>query len=326
MFEVLFTRLYALARHCNGPLAEERRRYLANCAEHGMAIPTLKVVAHYLLRIAKYLKLGKRRNDQVSMAEVEAAAVRWANRRPHPPKWKTRRFAQRRFLRHSRQWLQFIGRLEQPAAAPHAYAERVAAFAEFQSEKGLSPQTITDRCRVVQGFLDRLYESTHMKNVTPTQIDNVLQERALAGNLKRVSIRRYAQCLRTFFRYAEIRGWCRKGLAAAIMAPVVYAQENIPAGPSREDIQRLLATTEGDRPADIRDRALLMLLIVYGFRSGEVRHLQLEDLDWTGELIRLRRSKQRVRTQLFPLSRTIGDAILRYIKKVRPGRPAVRSF
>jgi integrase len=61
-----------------------------------------------------------------------------------------------------------------------------------------------------------------------------------------------------------------------------------------------------------------MLLIVYGFRSGEVRNLQLGDLDWTGELIRLRRSKQRPRIQFFPLSRTVGDAILRYIKEVRP--------
>lgn len=318
MFEVLFTRPYAIARHRNGPLAEQRRRYLADCAEHGTAIPTLWVLAHYLLTIAKYLKLGKRGNELISMAEVEAAAARWAGRRHRPPKMQTKFFAHRRFLCHARRWLQFMGRLEQPSVVPHAYADRIAAYAEFQREKGLSPQTIHDRGRVVQGFLDRLCESTHMKNVTPTQIDNVLQQRALAGNLKRVSIRRYAHCLRTFFQYAETRGWCRKGLAAAIMAPVVYSQENIPAGPSREDVQRLLATTEGDRPADIRDRALLLLLIIYGFRSGEVRRLQLEDLDWTGELIRVTRSKQRGRIQFFPLSRTVGDAILRYIKEVRP--------
>lgn len=59
------------------------------------------------------------------------------------------------------------------------------------------------------------------------------------------------------------------------------------------------------------------MLIVYGFRSGEVRQLQLDDLDWEGEVIHLRRPKQR-RTQVFPLSRTVGDAILRYIKEVRP--------
>ena len=217
----------------------------------GMAIPTLLVLAHYLLTITKYLKLGKRGNELISMAEVEAAAARWAGRRHRPPKMQTKFFAQRRFLRHAQRWLQFIGRLEEPVPSQHAYAERVAAFAEFQREKGLSSETIHNRCRVVQGFLDRLCENTHMKNVTSTQIDNVLQERIIAGNLKRVSIRGYAHCLRTFFQYADTRGWCCKGLAAAIMAPVVYAQENIPAGPSREDVQRLLATTEGDRPADI---------------------------------------------------------------------------
>ena len=101
------------------------------------------------------------------------------------------------------------------------------------------------------------------------------------------------------------------------MAPCVYAQESIPSGPSWDDVRRLLATTERDRPSDIRDRAILLLLIVYGFRSGEVRQLRLDDLDWEQELIHVRRSKQR-RTQVFPLSRTVGDAILRYLKEVRP--------
>jgi len=318
MFGVLFTRPYAIANHRNGPLAGQRRRYLAHCAERGVAIPTLLVLADYLLTITKYLKLGKRGNELISMAEVEAAAARWSNRRPHPPKWKTRRHAQRRFLRDARRWLHFIGRLEQPVAIPHAYAERVAAFAKFQMEKGLSSQTIRSRGRLVQMVLDRLSEGKlRMEKMTPAHIDATMSKLIIGGNLTRVSIRTYAAYLRAFFRYAETRGWCRAGLAAGIMAPCIYAHEGIPSGPSWKDVQRLLATTERDRPSDIRDRALLLLLIVYGFRSGEVRQLRLDDLDWEGELIHLRRSKQR-RTQVFPLSRTVGDAILRYLKEVRP--------
>ena len=116
MFEILFTRPHAIARHSKGPLGEQRRRYLADCAERGMAIPTLWVLAHYLLTITKYLKLGKRGNEVISMAEVEAAADRWASRRHRPPKMQTKFFAQHHFLRHARRWLQFIGRLEQPVA------------------------------------------------------------------------------------------------------------------------------------------------------------------------------------------------------------------
>ena len=36
-------------------------------------------------------------------------------------------------------------------------------------------------------------------------------------------------------------------------------------------MQRLIATTEGARPLDVRDRAILLLLAVYALRSGEVR-------------------------------------------------------
>jgi site-specific recombinase XerD len=79
----------------------------------------------------------------------------------------------------------------------------------------------------------------------------------------------------------------------------------------------LLATTEGDRPADIRDRAILLLLAVYGLRAGEVRHLRLEDFDWEQELLSVTCPKTR-QTRTYPLSRLVGDAVLRYLKEVRP--------
>ena len=318
MFEVLFTRPQLLARHRNGPLAEQRRRYLADCAQRGMRVPTLLVLADYLLTIAQYLRLDKKGDELIPLSGLKAAAVRWANRRPRPADKQGRRFSERRFLRNARRWLQFMGRLEQPAAVPHVYAERVAAFAEFQGEKGLSLQTIRGRGRVVQTLLDRLCGGkTRMEKLTPRHIDAAMSQMTLGGNLARMSIRTYAAYWRAFFMYAEGRGWCRAGLATAIMAPCIYAQETIPSGPSRDGVQRLLAMTEGDRPSDIRDRAILLLLIVYGFRSGEVGQLRLDDLDWEGELMHLRRPKTR-RTQVFPLSRTVGDAILRYLKEVRP--------
>jgi integrase/recombinase XerD len=62
--------------------------------------------------------------------------------------------------------------------------------------------------------------------------------------------------LRVFFRYAEQRGWCSRGLATAIMCPRIFADEGLPKGPSWEGVRRLLATTEGDDPKSIRDRAI----------------------------------------------------------------------
>ena len=74
-------------------------------------------------------------------------------------------------------------------------------------------------------------------------------------------------------------------------------------------VQQLLMGTMGDGPVDIRDRAILMLFAVYAVRSEEVQRLQLEDLDWNRGVIRIIRQKSR-RTQQYPLTPTVGDAIL----------------
>jgi site-specific recombinase XerD len=141
---------------------------------------------------------------------------------------------------------------------------------------------------------------------------------------KRSSLSCLASSLRSFFRYAEGQGWCAPGIAAVIESPRLYAREGIPEGPSWEDVQRLLESTCGDRPADIRDHAILMLLAIYGLRRGEVARLRLDDLDWAGERIVVPRPKQR-RIQYYPLVPTVGEAILRYLREVRP-RSAQRSL
>ncbi len=52
-------------------------------------------------------------------------------------------------------------------------------------------------------------------------------------------------------------------------------------------------------------------------RRSEVAGLKLPDIDWKNEQLYLRRAK-RSKPQVFPLSKTVGEAILRYLKEVRP--------
>lgn len=106
-------------------------------------------------------------------------------------------------------------------------------------------------------------------------------------------------------------------IAKGIMAPRFMRDESVPKGLKREDVLRLLATTEGNRPVDKRDRAILMLFIAYGLRAGEVGGLRLEDIDWKNERLQVRCPKPG-RTHVYPLSRGVGDAVLRYIREVRP--------
>ncbi|WP_081716363.1 tyrosine-type recombinase/integrase [Paraburkholderia mimosarum] len=125
-----------------------------------------------------------------------------------------------------------------------------------------------------------------------------------------------ADALRSFFRYAQAQRWTT-GDAAAITSPRRYAQEGLPLGPRWDEVQQLVGCFSGNSAADLRDRAIVLLLAVYGLRRGEVTRLRLEDLDWAGEKLYVTRPKQRC-TQQYPLDSVVGDAIVRYQKEARP--------
>ena len=150
-------------------------------------------------------------------------------------------------------------------------------------------------------------------------IDRAVAEKRAKDGWSRHSLRTYAGTLRAFLRYAEDQGWCARGLAAAVRPPRVYAGEGLPTGPAWDDVRRLLATTEGDEPAAVRNRAILLLLTQYGLRAGEVCRLRLDDIDWEAESLRVRRPKPG-RVGRYPLARSAEDAILRYLREGRPRR------
>ena len=88
-------------------------------------------------------------------------------------------------------------------------------------------------------------------------------------------------------------------------------------GPTWHTVGRMLAATGGDDPTSIRDHAIIVLLSVYGVRSGEVRRLRLDDIDWLGNRIRFIRSKSG-RHEEAPLVARVGNAIARYLREARP--------
>lgn len=314
MFDRFLKDPHALKRQQNGPLAEERLRYLAHCIKQQLSWETLRGTASYILVIAQELRLAERPGELITPAEIEAAADRWV----HRPRPRMKDLRMHSFTGHAVRWLTFLGRLQRPVTV-QPYADYVGQFAEYQlRERGLTRQTV-ERCSgVLNWLLAELTEGKRrLKTVTVAQVDDLLAKKIRKGRYARVTIQGWASNLRTFFRFAEERGWCRKGLAAAIIGPKVYSQEKIPAGPSWDEVKRLLATTEGDRPTDVRDRAMLLLLVVYGLRAGEVTKLRLKDFDWEREHLTVPSGK-RQRPRTYPLCRAVGDAVLRYLSEVRP--------
>ena len=332
MFDRFFKMPRTVTRQENGPWVEERRRYLAHCAALQMKCCSLQQIATYTLMIAQTLRLAERPEAMVTLTEIEAGADRcvWLlNRRRQSGRSKTLKGdgLRNNFRWHATRWLKFLGRLQMPTPGPRPYANLVTEFRDYMlRERGLAPSTIAARSHTLQAFLGEIDEAgLSLSRLTVAQVNDLLVKKVHEHNYARRTIKSWATAIREFLRFAERRGHCQRGMADGIKSPHLYRHEGLPIGPSWDDVKRLLAATEGDCPIDIRNRAMLMLLAVYGLRGGEVTALRLEDFDWKQELLRVPLGK-RMKPRAYPLCRSVGDAVLRYLREVRPRTHHRRIF
>ncbi len=315
MFDTLFTRPHVLARYSAAPCLESRASYLSHCKAQGYPRSSLKKIAWVLLVFSQSIDLC--RLGRITRKEIEFAVDHRIRFKRQPKLAKESKSTRVLFIGTVIAWLRFLGYFEEANPEPEPFSSQVEDFSKFmREERGLAPATITFRHDEVLNFLSSIGRSkASLSAISIGEIDTYLAHKGRNGWSRR-SLRTLADALRSFFRYAQAQGWA-SDLAEAIIAPPLYAQEGLPFGPTWEQVQRLVASISSDSATDIRDRAIVLLLAVYGLRSSEVTGLHLEDIDWTGGILHITRSKQRC-SQRYPLDTDVGNAIVRYLKSARP--------
>jgi integrase/recombinase XerD len=323
MFEKLFGKVSDIVYHTIAPYAVERRRFLEHCHTQGFAKTCLEQVAGILLTAA--IDLEAHGGLDVDQAGIDAAAIRIERVRSEAGFAHGTHAYRRAFLRYTTRWLLFTGHLQDAAPRPRPHTALLDDFDLWmREERGLSPATLGNRRWHLEKCLDWLHEQgRRVSDLELRDLDAYLQHLHGKG-LSRVTIKIHTNAIRAFLRHAERRAWCAAGLADALHGPRIYREHGLPLGPSWDEVKRLIEDAASDDPADVRDRAILLLLSVYGLRAGEVAGLRLEDIDWEHDRLTVRRSKQG-RSQVYPLVPVVGQAILRYLQEARP-RSASREI
>lgn len=163
-----------------------------------------------------------------------------------------------------------------------------------------------------------------MAGLSVTDVDRYMDLRA--PKLTRCSLKSVAERLRSLLRYLHTTGRVATDLSGHVIAPMLYAYEGVPSVLDRGQIIAVLESAKRDKtPAGLRDHAILQLLAIYGLRSGEIRHLRIEDIDWRTDTIHVRHNKTRAST-LLPLLAPVGEAVLAYLRSGRPETDAREIF
>lgn len=306
MLKTIYSTPFALSRHRAGPLLEERERYLQHCAEQGGTQRTQYQRAVQILWLARRMQAG----DQQGVDAARLSQLIQAEPTP------SRAHARRTEI-HSRNWLKFLGWWRIPPNPVPFQADLDHFVCWMRDERGLTSSTVNQWQDKTATFL-RWYAQTgrDLSLLHPEDIDAYFTTYG-ADRWGRVSISYMVGMLRCFLRHLASRGRCDPHLAASLFGPRRYALEKIPPALSWDEVRQVIAAADTDDPRDIRDRAILMLMAVYGLRRSEVADLRLDQIHWQARELHILRHK-RNQAQVFPLVETVAVALARYIDTVRP--------
>ena len=237
---------------------------------------------------------------------------RWQRLRPDP----SDRFALQQFTA----FLQHKGVLSFAAASagPMTDAELCVQGYEnyLRHQCGLAPGTVANYRPFVLNFLQHRFASgsVTLSRLSASDMIEFVQHQVPKLSPGRAKIMTAA--LRSFLRYACHLGEVVPELVAAVPAVAHWKQLNIPRGIGTDQVQQILASIDRSSATGWRDYAILMLLSRLGLRSGEIRKLELDDIDWNNATLRVRTKGGKCRT--FPLSQAVGDALADYLRHERP--------
>ncbi len=188
----------------------------------------------------------------------------------------------------------------------------------------------------VKEFLDFIHVERGYSDNTVRAYRRDLEQffRSSGGDLSREKIMRYVEslyhdgfsvasaerklaCLKSFFHYAVGEGWLQLDPTSDISLP--KKSKRLPKALSFSETDRLLASTQGKDPLDMRDAALLELLYATGLRASEIVSLNINDINLSVSFVRClgKGSKERI----VPVGEAAMAAMREYLEKARPALP-----
>lgn len=208
--------------------------------------------------------------------------------------------------------------------ATSSQAAKPELFCQFeqwmQAHRGVRPTTLRNYQLHIVDLLTTLGE--YPERYTATMLYTAILNYAL-GRSHELAKKRVT-AIRMFIRFLIATGRCQPGIEAAIPVLAEWPLARLPRYLPVEEVERVLAGTDGITPISIRDKAILLLLVRLGLRASEVAELALPDIDWSAGTFSVM-GKSRREAKL-PLPQEVGDALLKYLEFARPSVETNRVF
>ena len=210
-------------------------------------------------------------------------------------------------------------RVRPPATALlRAYADHLARH------RGNPEMTVHKRLDHVTKLLDHLTrQGKTWRTMVLSDTDEFLIQ--CSRRYARATTADIAGSVRSFARFLLATGRISIDLAESVISPVQPKYERPRRALPWEDVQRLLRAVDTSSARGLRDHALLLMMSTYGLGAGEVIRLQLQDIDWNVNTLKVVRPKTGVAYTL-PLLPAVAKVLARYLRHGRPPQTPTRHL
>jgi site-specific recombinase XerD len=138
-----------------------------------------------------------------------------------------------------------------------------------------------------------------------------------AARVKPVRCQLLIASIRALLRFLIAEGAIPPNLHRAIPVICEWRHASLPRYISTEELERVAEICRTPTAGSLRDRCIVLIMARLGMRAGEIRQLNLEDIDWIEGVIHVRASKSR-RERTLPLLAEVGKVLSLYLRKERP--------
>ena len=181
---------------------------------------------------------------------------------------------------------------------------------ELRVERNLAANSLEAYKRDINSFLDFVREE-NIGDLSEITADHAREFFAslTASGLSGLSLARFHSSLKGFFSFLVVSEYIKKSPLARLKPPRL--KRKLPEVLSPQEIELLIAQTDEETPAGLRDRAIIEVLYACGIRVSELAGMKKSDIFFDEEMIRVfgKGSKER----FVPIGTPALDALKKYL-------------
>lgn len=310
MLEQLFPLERSRQRLLLGPMGPYIEALVARLSEMGYAEGYTKSLVRLANSLGEWLEDHGKSPIEAGKAEIEAyIATQSRNAAGRLPDWV-------RGIRRLPIIMAPFGVLCHPD--PPTFADPILGrFAAYlKNAVGVTPHTVKSYCTYLRPLVLGVCHNgpPQWSQVDAAYVAAFVLKYAARPNATRPRI---VSATRTFLRFLVAEREVPPSLLRAIPNIRRPWESGIPRFLSAEELDRVLQACQSEDNGSIRDRAFIALLARLGVRSGELRHLVLEDIDWSAGVMHIQKSKSGLGRTL-PIPADAGALLAEYLQSGRP--------